>query len=156
MIQKRLHAVYLKGSLNYSNRMIGLITGLHPNIVAHWIAVFQKQGLAALKTNSYGKGKSDLEAYAPAILSEFEAAPPRSAAEAAERIGEQTGIHRSPQQIRVFMKRHGLRFRKCGHIPAKADPARQQQWVETELNPAIDAATDGRIHLLFCDAADNN
>ena len=153
MIQKRLHAVYLKGSLNYSNTMIGFISSLHPNIVALWLKTYQNQGLAALKTNNYGKGKSKLETHAATILAAFGATPPHSAAEAAQRIFEKTGVRRSTQQVRVFMKRHGLRYRKCGHVPAKADPEKQQHWIDTELNPAIEAAKEGRIHLLFCDAA---
>ena len=153
MVQKRLHAVYLKGRLNYSNTMTGFISGLHPNVVARWISVYQQQGLAALKTNNYGKGKSKLETHAATLLADFEATPPHNSAEAAQRIFEKTGILRSAQQIRAFMKRHGLRYRKCAHIPAKADPDRQQQWIDTELNPAIEAAKEGKIHLLFCDAA---
>ena len=153
MVQRRLHAVYLKGVTSCSNAMIGLIAGLHPNVVARWLKTYEKQGLAALKTNNYGKGKSKLDAYSQSILADFEATPPHTSAEATQRIFEQTGIRRSPQQVRAFMKRHGLRYRKCGHVPAKADPDRQQHWVDTELNPAIEAAKEGRIHLLFCDAA---
>jgi len=51
------------------------------------------------------------------------------------------------------MKRHGLKFIKCGHIPAKADNEAQQQWVEKELKPVIDAAQEGKVNLFFCDAA---
>ncbi len=61
--------------------------------------------------------------------------PPVNAAEAVQRISDMTGISRSEQQIRAFMKRHGLRFIKCGHIPAKADNEAQHQWVETALKP---------------------
>ena len=95
LVQKRLHAVYLKARLNYSYRNISLITGLHPNMVAHWTKVYQKDGLPALKTNNYGTNKSELEAHAADILRDFEANPPRSSDEPAERIFEQTGIRRS-------------------------------------------------------------
>jgi transposase len=74
-------------------------------------------------------------------------------AEAAQRISEMTGINRSEQQVRTFMKRHGLKFIKCGHIPAKADNEAQHQWVETELKPVIQAAQEQQVHLFFCDAA---
>ena len=72
---------------------------------------------------------------------------------AAERIREMTGISRSEQQVRAFMKRHKLKFIKCGHIPAKADNDNQHQWVGTELKPFIEAAKKEQVHLLFCDAA---
>ena len=51
------------------------------------------------------------------------------------------------------MKRHGLRYIKTGHIPAKADTEKQQQWVKTTLEPAIAEAQNGICHLLFMDAA---
>jgi transposase len=153
MVQKRLHAVYLKARLNCSYRTISLITGLHHNMVTHWVRIYAREGISALKTNHYGTNKSELEAHATSLLAEFEAHPPRSAQEAADRIYELTNIRRSPQQVRVFLKAHDLKFRKCGHIPAKADPDKQQQWIDTELTPAIEAAKNQQIHLLFCDAA---
>ena len=64
-----------------------------------------------------------------------------------------TGIGRSEQQVRAFMKRHELKFIKCGHIPAKADNDKQHQWVETELKSVIEAAQKEQVHLFFCDAA---
>ncbi|MEJ7676702.1 MAG: hypothetical protein WKG06_02250 [Segetibacter sp.] len=44
------------------------------------------------------------------ILCSFSHKPPLNAAEAAQRISEMTGINRSQQQVRAFMKRHGLKF----------------------------------------------
>ncbi|MFH1004750.1 MAG: winged helix-turn-helix domain-containing protein, partial [Bacteroidota bacterium] len=69
--------------------------------------------------------------------------------EAILRIESMTGINRSPSQVRAFMKRHGLRYIKTGHIPAKADTEKQQQWVKTTLEPAIGEAKNGKCHLLF-------
>ncbi len=51
------------------------------------------------------------------------------------------------------MKGHGLKFLKCGHIPAKADDEQQHQWVDTKLKPVIKAAHKAKVHLLFLDAA---
>ena len=51
------------------------------------------------------------------------------------------------------MKRHGLRYIKTGHIPAKADAEKQQKWVKTTLEPAIAEAQNGECQLLFIDAA---
>jgi len=153
MIQKRIFSVYLKAVSDFTNQRIGFITGLHYNLVAYWIKVYKEKGFEGLLTNNYGTNKSQMEQHAQNILVSFEQQPPLSAAEAAERIGEMSGIERSPQQIRAFMKRHGLKFLKCGHVPAKADNEKQRQWVETELKPAIEAAQQGKIHLLFCDAA---
>jgi len=153
MMQKRIFTLWLKVELHYSNHAIGLITGLHSNTVSHWIKVYQQRGYEGLLANHYGTNKSGLELHSDAIPSSFRQQPPMCAAQAAERIHEMTGIQRSAQQVRAFMKRHGLKFLKCGHIPAKADNALQHQWAENTLQPAIEAAEQGQIHLLFCDAA---
>ena len=153
MIQRRIFAVYLKAALNYSNHTIGLITGLHYNTVSYWIAVYHKRGYAGLLSNNYGTNESEMDMHGESILSSFSKQPPMCASEAAARISELTGIKRSEQQVRAFMKRHGLKFIKCGHIPAKADNAIQQQWVENTLKPVIEAAQQGQVHLFFCDAA---
>lgn len=153
IIQKRIFSVYLKSELKYSNRMTGLITGLHPHIVSYWIKVYKEKGFEGLLTNNYGTNKSQLEEHADNILFSFSQTPPMNAREATQRISEMTGINRSEQQVRAFMKRHGLRFIKCGHIPAKADNEAQNQWVERELKPVVEAAQKQQVHLFFCDAA---
>ena len=153
MVQKRIFAVYLKMALGYNNRSIGLITGLHYNMVGFWINMYKEKGFDGLLANNYGTNKSELEDHAENILDSFLQRPAMNAAEAMQRISEMTGIVRSEQQVRAFMKRHGLRFIKCGHIPAKADNEAQLQWVETELKPVIAAAQQEQVHLFFCDAA---
>lgn len=153
IIQKRIFAVYLKMEFNYTNRVIGLITGLHYNMVAFWINIYKQKGFDGLLTNNYGTNKSVLANHTESILDSFLQQPPMTASEAAQRISKMTGVTRSEQQVRAFMKRHGLKFIKCGHIPAKADNEAQHQWVETELKPVIAAAQEEKVHLFFCDAS---
>jgi transposase len=153
MIQKRIFSVYLKAISPFSNQQIGFITGLHAGTVAHWLTVYEERGYEGLLTNNYGTNSSELEGHSESLLSSFSKEPPRSSQEAAERIREMSGIEHSPQQIRTFMKRHGLKFIKCGHVPAKADSEKQHQWMEEKLQPQIEAAQKGKVHLLFLDAA---
>jgi len=153
MVQKRIFAVYLKAVLGWNNSIIGHTVGLHHNAVGNWINKYKANGFEALLSNNYGSKKSELENHADSILKSFQLQPPMTASGAAERIREMTGISRSQQQVRSFMKRHELKFIKCGHIPAKADNSQQHQWVETELKPVIEAAQKEQVHLFFCDAA---
>jgi transposase len=153
MVQKRIFAVYLKGFLDLDNSLIGSAVGMHYNTVGKWINIYKTKGFEALLSNNYGSRKSELENHSCSILESFQLQPPMTAAGAAERIREMTGISRSDQQVRAFMKRHKLKFITCGHIPAKADNAQQHQWVETELKPVIEAARKEKVHLFFCDAA---
>jgi transposase len=150
IVQKRIHAIYFK-TIGMSNKEIGKLTGLNREIVGDWIRSYLADGFEALCKLNYGTNKSELENHAESILSSFTKRPPMSANEAKARIEELTGISRSPTQIRKFMKHHGFRYIKTGHIPAKADTEKQQQWVITTLEPAIEEAKNGKCHLLFMD-----
>ncbi len=108
MVQKRIFAVYLKASLDWNNSLIGLAVGMHYNAVGKWINTYKTKGFEALLSNNYGSKKSELENHADSILESFQIQPPMTAAGAAERIREMTGISRSDQQVRAFMKRHKL------------------------------------------------
>ena len=153
IVQKRLHAVYLKAVFEISNTMIGHITGLKRQSVSYWIQAYQAGGFDSLCQFNYGTNKSELENHSMSILKSFADRPPMSACEAKSRIEELTGISRSPSQVRTFMKKHGLQYIKTGHIPAKADVEKQRKWVTSTLEPAIEEAQNGECHLLFLDAA---
>jgi transposase len=153
LVQKRIHAVYLKAEVGLSNELIGRIVGLHRHAISSYIQDYQTGGFDALCQVGYGTNKSELDAHADSILKSFIDHPPMNTGEAKSRIESITGLSRSPSQVRAFMKRFGLRYIKAGHIPAKADTEKQQQWVTTVLEPAIEEARNGECHLLFMDAA---
>ena len=153
IVQKRIQAVYIKAITNMSNEMIGTLVGLSRDSVGDWIMSYRQGGFDALCQFNYGTNESMLENHASGILKSLTERPPMSTCEAKSRIEEITGISRSPSQVRGFMKRHGLRYLQTGHIPAKADTAKQQQWVKEKLEPAIEQAQKGACHLLFMDAA---
>lgn len=153
IVQKRIHAVYLKAAFGLPDTMIGQLTGLHRHSVSRWVQLYQNEGIEPLCRFKYGTNKSELEGCSDSILKSFTEQPPMSACEAKSRIESLTGIGRSPSQVRAFMKRHRLRYLKTGHIPAKADTEKQQLWIETTLEPAIKEAQNGECHLLFIDAA---
>lgn len=153
LVQKRMQAVYIKAITNLSNELTGVLAGLTRDSVGHWAKRYQQGGFEALCQVGYGTNKSELENHTGSIQESFTQQPPISINEAKWRIETMTGISRSPSQVRAFMKRHGLRYIKTGHIPAKADAQKQQQWMKTTLEPAIREAQNGECHLLFMDAA---
>ncbi len=71
---------------------------------------------------------SDLEKHKTSIIEEFKAHPPASATEASARIEKMTGVKRSPQRVRIFMEKIGMKFRKAAAIPAKADLEKQNEF----------------------------
>lgn len=153
MVQKRIHVVYMKATAKASMATIGHLTDLKRQTVSFCIKTYMQGGFDALCHFNYGTNVSELESKSTSILQSFSERPPMSANEARSRIEELTGTSRSLTQVRSFMKRHGFRYIKTGHQPAKADVEKQQQWVSTTLGPAIIEAQEGKCHLLFMDAA---
>ena len=136
-VQKRLHAVYLHQALWLTPSQIGLCVDLHLNSVRHWIKVYQQQGIAPLLQTHYGTNQSELESYNELILADFARQPPQSSNQASARIQTLTGLKRSPSQVRNYLKKQGFTFQRMGHIPAKADPIAQQEWIENKFEPAL-------------------
>jgi len=153
IVQKRIYAVYLKATQTMSNDRIGELVGLSRDSVDYWIKVYLNKGFDALCRYKYGTNKSELETYSDSILKSFRDHPPMNVNEALSIIIKMTGIKRSPTQVQTFMKSHGLRYLKTGHIPAKADTEKQKKWVLSTLEPAIEEAQNKECHLLFMDAA---
>lgn len=153
VVQKRMHAVYLKAVLCKSDTEISLIVDLHRNSVAHWVSAYQTGGFEALFKVGYGNNKSRLEEHSDSIVASFEQTPPKKIVEAMLRIGELTGIKRGLTQVRNFMKKHGFGYRKMGHVPAKADTQKQRDWLADTLTPVMKKVADNECHLLFMDAA---
>ena len=69
-----------------------------------------------------------LEAY-------FREHPPATVAEAAAQIQARTGIARKPTQVRQFLTALGMKPRKVGMIPAKADVDAQEAFKKTVWSP---------------------
>lgn len=153
LIQSRLHAVYAKATMGFSNEVIGTLLGIHPHTVGRSISIYKSEGIEGLLTTGYGTNKSILDPYADEILDSFKQSPPLNVNQARERIAQISGITRSPTRIKAFMKRHGIKYRKLGHIPGKADPHKQQTWLENDLQPHLEQAQAGKRHLFFMDAA---
>lgn len=153
IVQKRLQAVYLIGTFSGSATEIGRIVDASRNSVSGWVNTYESGGFDALCKVGYGTNRSELDSHSTSILESFKANPPMSAAEAASRILDLTGIDRKITQVKAFMKRQGLRYRKLGHIPAKADQQKQISWMEQTMQPIIEAALRGECHLLYSDAA---
>jgi transposase len=79
--------------------------------------------------------------------------PPASVKEAMAKIEELTGIQRTENRVREFLKSIGMNPRKVGTIPAKADPDEQERFLQEELEPRLDEAKSGQRVVYFVDAA---
>lgn len=152
IVQKRMHVIFLKAHA-LPHQMIALMAGLHPNSVTNTLHTYAQAGLDGLKTLRYTTQESTLIAHKTTLEAAFRRQPPLTVAQASACIEQITGLARSPTQVRRFIKRLGMRYRKMGQIPAKADPEAQAVFLEQELEPLIEQAQSGQGHLFFVDAA---
>src|ERR1017187_538922 len=94
VIQKRLHAVYLKATFIKSNEEIGRFVDASRNSVSNWLDIYESDGFEGLCKLGYGTNTSELQQHSVSILDSFKIAPPMNSAEAVCRIEELTGIKR--------------------------------------------------------------
>jgi len=151
-VQQRCEIVYLK-ALDFSHQDIGRIARVSQPTVRRYLEDYQAGGLDRLKEVHVYRPTSELDDHRPTLEEEFQARPPKTINEATERIEQLTGLRRSPTQVRTFLKGLGLKRLKVGHIPAKADPAQQAEFLEHQLQPRLDEAQQGKRHVFFVDAA---
>ena len=153
IIQKRLHALHLKATTNFSHQTIAAIVDIHPDTLTGYIRLFNEHGWKGIKTLHYGTNHSQLDNHQTALLAAFGKTHPHTVGEAIVQITSLTGLTRSPTQVRHWLYKNGLRYRKTGQIPAKADPDAQARFLTDKLQPAIQQAQNKAINLLFVDAA---
>ena len=97
---------------------------------------------------------SSLQPYQEQIKSHFLKQPPHTVAEASHEIEVLTGIKLGASACRDFMrKRLGMKFRKMAVIPAKADPKKQAEFLNDQLEPLLEEEQQGKRNVFFVDAA---
>ena len=151
-IRIRMDVIYAV-SQGYSRSQAAEQSGVHRNSVKNYIKLYNKGGLEALKTFYYKGAVSVLAPHRIAIEDMFRLHPPRSCKEAAAMVEALTRQEVSIQEVRRFMHSLGMKPLKTGHVPAKADALKQQQFVAHQLEPLLERAQTGQCHLFFMDAA---
>lgn len=151
-VRQRMEVVYLK-ALGLRHQEIGRIMRISQTTLHEYLLLYQQGGMEALKELNFHQPKSDLDDHQDMLRQEFDQKPPATIDEAAARIEKLTGLRRSPTQVAEFLKRLGLKRRKVGQIPAKADAEEQQQFLDESLTPRLAEAQENKRHLFFVDAA---
>lgn len=151
IVQKRFHIILLK-SQKYQHKDISDIVDVHINTVTSCIKKFNAGGIEQLRKVNYGTNVSDFDKI-HSLEEYFKNHPIHTVNEAVDYIEKATGIKRSPTSVRSYLHRIGLKPRKTGHIPAKADIEKQEKFLENTLEPLILKAQKEECTLLFLDAA---
>lgn len=151
-VQLKMEALYLK-SQGVSAADVCRLCGISKPTWYRYLHEYRAGGLEKLKAGSFSRHPSPLADYQALIAADFRQRPPASVAEAAQRIEQLTGLRRGPTQVRQFLKSLGLKPRKVGQIPAKADVEAQEAFKTEELEPRLAEAKAGQRLVFFMDAA---
>ena len=151
-VRRKMEALWLK-SQGLKHQEICRLASISKGTLCRYLKDYQQGGLEKLKALNFHKPESELVAYTSTIEAYFRQHPPATLKEAMAKIEELTGIKRSEPQVEKFLKSIGMKCRKIGMVPAKADPEKQAQFKAETLDPVLDEAKAGTRKVFFVDAA---
>jgi len=151
-VQRKAEALLLK-SQGLSHQEICRLAGISGNTLISYIRDYQEGGIDKLKEIRFYKPQSEMMKHKSSIEAYFREHPVAGIKEAMAKIEELTGVRRSENRVREFLKSAGMKRRKVGMIPAKADPDKQEEFSEKELKPLLSEAKEGKRAVFFVDAA---
>jgi transposase len=140
-------------SQKLENNQIQHLCGISKATFYRYLHEYQAGGVEKLKELNFHRPESQLVDHKRTLEEYFRAHPPATSAEAAARIEELSGIKGGPTQTREFLKKLGMKPRKVGQIPAKADVKEQEGFKEEQLEPRLAEAKAGKGLVFFMDAA---
>ncbi len=150
--RRKLMALKMRAS-GVPPKMIASSLGVTERTVFNYISEYRSGGLAATMEDKAYSPDSSIEPYWELLDSDFRREPVGCAKQARVRILKLTGITLSPSQTRRVMTKLGMRYRKAGQIPGKADGQLQLEFLDKELRPKLDEAKAGKRKVFFVDAS---
>ncbi|MBI4024363.1 MAG: winged helix-turn-helix domain-containing protein [Verrucomicrobia bacterium] len=149
-VQRKMEALLLK-SCDLPHHQIARIVGSCPNTLRSYFREYQQAGVSRLKEIHFHSPTSALASVRATLESSFRQNPPATIKEAAMRIEQRTGIKRGLTQVRRFLKSLGMKRRKTGSLPAKADAQKQNDFKQHQLEPRLQEARAGKRVVYFVD-----
>jgi transposase len=147
-VQIKIEALWLK-SQGMEHQAITQLVGISANTLRSYLREYQEGGIERIKEVRFNRPTSALMPHAQSIEAHFREHPAVNINAAIAEIEKLTGIRRSPTQVRLFLKRMGMKRLKVGVFPAKADPEQQQSYKLEKLEPRIEEAKAGKRALFL-------
>jgi len=132
-VQQKMWTLWLK-ACEVPHHEICRLACISENTLRSYLSEYVDGGVEALKVLSFYQPQSELEEHRESLEAHFRREPPATVAEAQATIARLTGIERSPSQVRQFLHRLGMNFRKVAAVPAKADPEAQEAFKKKSLS----------------------
>lgn len=132
---------------------IAKITNLSQNTVRAAMQAYKNGGVELLISINFRKPTSKLVPFDDRIGKHFNKNPPTSINHARDEIKKLTGVDLKNTQIRMYLKKLGLSYRKVNCVPAKVNVDAQKNFHDEQLQPKLEEAKKGERVLFFVDAA---
>jgi len=171
-IENQKAIVLLLSIENIPSNKIAKALGISESTVRNYINGYIQDGDKSITTVNYYKPESILKKYEEELKILLNEKNPRNAAQAAliinEKLNEEktqtivqdstVGIENSEFKITTrqairFMHSIGMKYRKTGTIPAKANIEEQQKFINEKLQPALVKAQENESKVYFLDAS---
>lgn len=123
-VRQRMEVLWLK-SQGLPHKTISQLADITSTTLTRYLKCYRDQGMEGLLAINFNQPQSELEAYRDLLTSHFKENPPASAKQAMADIERLTGIKRSEDRVRIFIQSLGMKRRKTGMVPAKADVEQQ-------------------------------
>jgi len=134
-VRQKMEALWLKSN-GMKHKEICHLANICPTTLRNYLLEYKEGGVSKIMVTNFYKPKSSLEDYRDILEAHFRENPPANSTIAMAEIEKLTGLQRSPERVRVFLKKIGMQCRKVGAIPAKADLEAQENFKKKSLNPA--------------------
>jgi len=151
-VRQKMETLWLK-SQELQHKEICRLADITEPTLCSYLKDYQEGRLEKLKALNFYQPKSELMEHEQTIRAYFEKHPPTTIKQAMAKIEELTGLKRSEPQVGNFLKAIGMKCRKVGMLPAKADPEKQEQFKQEKLEPVLEEAKAGQRKVYFVDAA---
>jgi transposase len=158
-VQERMEILWLKIK-GETHERIGELANVSRSTVQRTLKLYAEKGLDGVRTFAWKGRVSALTPHRETLAKEFEERPPHSAHDAVRRIEELTGVKRKVSRVRKFMK-ETLKM-KCLKVAAIPVPPKktveehaqtQESFLQTELEPRLKEAREGKRTLMWVDAS---
>ncbi|MGV0028697.1 helix-turn-helix domain-containing protein [Phormidesmis priestleyi] len=146
-VQQKMEVLYLK-SQGVAHQEIRRLCNISKTTLTTYLKQYLEGGVGRLKQLDYQGQPSQLNAHAGVVETDSKAHPPQTIAEAQAKIEKLTGIRRSPNQVRAFLNRIGMKRCKVGFVPGKSSTsakiAEQERFRVEVLEPLLEEAKAGK------------
>jgi transposase len=147
-VRQKMEVLYFK-AMGLPHGQIGRLCQIARATLVRYLRQYQEGGVGELRKLRFHQPESAMVEYRHELETSFAENPPATVNEARERIERETKIKRSPTAVNRFLKNIGMERRKVGSIPAKADPAQQEAYLEQKLNPRLAEMESGKREIFL-------